>query len=391
MSVARRIIKGQKYWVIDRTFRSADGVIERYRRVAQVQTRPAAEAEERQIIDYWTAHGTIQPLVRPEQRPKGPKRRVEASQASPEGKKEPTWDDAVKHFREATLPKKKPSTRLGYELLLEGPHVARWAGVKLAAINYAAVEAWDTALVKCGLRPSTRRNHHIILRTVLNSVGPTPDGKPGVYLDELPKLPPLPRVGRTVVEAASEEDVQAIINEVDDEKRYPVRSAQRRSARLAFALAVYAGLRAGETRALRVKDTKRGKIVVRLARTAGVEDAPKSGHQREIPIAEPLAVMLKRAVEGKDEEAYVCTKIDGTPWGDSGLLQALKRACKRLGIVGSRYHGLRHYFATKLFGGGADAITVKDLLGHADLSTTQRYAHASKTRAKAAVAVFAAL
>jgi len=60
----------------------------------------------------------------------------------------------------------------------------------------------------------------------------------------------------------------------------------------------------------------------------------------------------------------LAAKIDGTPWGDSGLWQALARACKRVGISGSRYHSLRHFFAT------------------------QRYAHHDKERAREAVKVF---
>ena len=130
-------------------------------------------------------------------------------------------------------------------------------------------------------------------------------------------------------------------------------------------------------------------ITVRVARSVGVEAAPKSGDSREIPIADPLFNRLKDRCEGLRPDDHVCCMGDGQPWGDQGMLAALKRACKRLKIDGARYHGLRHYFATTLFGGGADARTVQGLLGHSSLEVTQRYAHFQADRARAAIEVFA--
>lgn len=197
--------------------------------------------------------------------------------------------------------------------------------------------------------------------------------------------------GRTAVEALSAEDVAKLLGEQDDDYRRPVLSRKRRAARLAFALSAYAGLRASEVRALRRRDVvlRRKIITVRLARFDNQEAPPKSGHEREVPIAGPLLVMLEARCENLRPNDYVAAKIDGTPWGDSGLWQALERACKRVGISGSRYHSLQHFFATSLFGGhGVDARTVQGLLGHHSLEVTQRYAHHDKERAREAVKVF---
>lgn len=386
MSVKRRVIKGKKYWVIDRLFRRPDGEVERYRRVAQVQTRPGAETEERHIVDYWLAHGTIAPLVAAATKAE--------SKPAPKATKKPsaTWDEAVKHYRAVVLPKKKPSTRKGYEVALDGPWLSKWNGKPLASITRAAIETWDTSIAKSGVKASTRRNQHIVLRSVLRSVGPV-DGEPGMLIDALPSMPRLPHVGQAAVEAPNPEDISRLVSETDDEQRQPVWSARRKKARLAFALGIYAGMRASEIRGLRRRDVDlRSKtITIRLARVAGEEAPPKSGDAREIPIDPRLESVLTDACKGLDPTAYVATTYDGTPWSDNGIWAALRRATSRLGIEPARVHGLRHYFATQLFGTGADARTVQGLLGHSSLEVTQRYAHHSRDRARAAIAAMASV
>lgn len=376
MAVTRRKINGKLVWVIDRRFRGPHGV-ERYRRQAQAPGRPAAEAEERRIIAYWTEHGTILPLLH------GTTAKVQGESSEA---KVPTWDDAVAYYRKHVLPAYEPSTRKGYLALLEGPHLRHWKGIPLAEITRARITEWDTKLVLTGMSASTRRNHHVILRSVLRSVGPV-DEESGVLLDALPTFPPLPKVGRTEVEAVEPEDIRVLLG--SRPKGFHFKSWER--FQLAVALSAYAGLRASEIRALRRRDIdlKSETITVRLKRCAGEEGPPKSKHQRTIDfIAPELLRLLMPRCDGLRPEDYVCPNGKDKPWGDSGLWQMFRRTCSALGVEGRRYHGLRHAFATSLFGGNVDARTVQELLGHSSLDVTMRYAHTSKRRKRAAGRVF---
>jgi integrase/recombinase XerD len=131
------------------------------------------------------------------------------------------------------------------------------------------------------------------------------------------------------------------------------------------------------------------------AREALVAIRGKGGKERLVPISEPAraAIQLYRAM--LEERAPAAAT---GPWlfpaeSESGHLtrqafaRELKTAAAAAGIATARIspHVLRHAFASHLLQNGADLRVVQDLLGHADISTTQIYTHVLDERAKAMV------
>ena len=111
------------------------------------------------------------------------------------------------------------------------------------------------------------------------------------------------------------------------------------------------------------------------------DDAAKNGKQRHIPLnVEAHSVLSQWASQqGQSGEVFAVTDVK-TAW--SNLLQAAE-------VSGFRFHDLRHHFASRLVRAAVDLNTVRELLGHADIKMTLRYAHLCPGTLAAAVAKLA--
>ncbi len=87
---------------------------------------------------------------------------------------------------------------------------------------------------------------------------------------------------------------------------------------------------------------------------------------------------------GKKTGSEIFLSVRGGPLTTERLRQIVRERAKRAGIEERIYpHLLRHSFATHLLGNGADLRVIQELLGHADIATTQIYTHVDDKRLKA--------
>jgi integrase/recombinase XerC len=154
-----------------------------------------------------------------------------------------------------------------------------------------------------------------------------------------------------------------------------------------FEMLYATGLRVSELAGLGIDDLDGGQ---RLARVLG-----KGGKERIVPYGEPAAESLRaylptRAALRAAAEKRGDTADDGEPLfvnhrggrlTSRSVARILKRRLKEAGLPERiSPHALRHTFATHLLSAGADLRSIQELLGHASLSTTQKYTHVDAAR-----------
>ena len=98
-------------------------------------------------------------------------------------------------------------------------------------------------------------------------------------------------------------------------------------------------------------------------------------------LADGRPALLARGGAGTRRSDALFINHRGAPLGVRGIRYRLHRAAVRAGLPDDASpHTLRHSFATHLLDGGADLRVVQELLGHADLATTQVYTHVAPGR-----------
>ena len=257
----------------------------------------------------------------------------------------------------------------------------------LPKITLWNVEKWRTARLQNGIKPITLNRDLAPLKTALSRA------VDWGFLTESPlaRLKPLSVDRSPLVRYLSDDEERrlrkALIEREHKLKRARASANRRRQQRgnrvkpeltvCYFAdhlqpmvlLSLNTGLRKGELGALKWLDVDLDNrtIVVR-------GDDSKSGQTRVVPLNDEARAVLThwRAQPRRQEELVFPGLRLGTPMDVKNSWTNLRKKAK---LRDFRWHDLRHTFASKLAMRGVDLNTIRELLGHASLAMTLRYAH----------------
>jgi integrase/recombinase XerD len=187
-----------------------------------------------------------------------------------------------------------------------------------------------------------------------------------------------PRRGKKLPEVLSYAEVQRLLAQPRGDDPITVRD------RALLELMYASGLRASETISLEASDVDLEHGIVRAR--------GKGSKERLVPVGGKAVAAVRvylRAGRPKlvrvPEERKLFLNFRGGPLTRQGLYKIVLRHAKTAGLAGRMSpHTLRHSFATHLLTGGCDLRSVQEMLGHADLSTTQLYTHLSGEELKEA-------
>ena len=190
---------------------------------------------------------------------------------------------------------------------------------------------------------------------------------------------PSPRVPKALPRALTLADTESLLD-ADLEGSFPERD------RALFELLYATGLRVSEAAGLDVEDVD---FSARLARVLG-----KGSKERIVPFGEAAAESLeeylparaarRRGYAGPAEPSGgdpLFVNARGGRLTTRSMARLLKHRLRAAGLPAEiSPHALRHTFATHLLEAGADLRAIQELLGHASLSTTQKYTHLDAAR-----------
>lgn len=182
----------------------------------------------------------------------------------------------------------------------------------------------------------------------------------------------MPRRGRKLPDTLSVADVESLLGAPQADE--PLAWRDRALLELAYG----AGLRVSELVGLKVTDLLLAEGLVRVFGKGSKERLVPIGRKVIGAVSVYLHQVRPELDRGKSKER-VLLNSRGEPLSRVGAWGVVKRRAREAGIRKRvTTHTLRHSFATHLLEGGADLRAVQEMLGHADLSTTQIYTHVDR-------------
>jgi site-specific recombinase XerD len=247
--------------------------------------------------------------------------------------------------------------------------LAAWRGGRVADSTTEELERWLAEMRAAGIAASTVARRVAAVRSFYRHqllLG-TRDDNPAAALK-------LPRRTRTLPRTLSAAEAERLIDAATGTTPRSLRD------RALVELLYGSGLRVSEAAGLHRRSID---LDDRIVRALG-----KGSKERLVPLGRPAVDALRRYVAmgrphlDRRNRPELFLNARGGPLTRAGIFLILRRLAEKAGLEPKRVHPhlLRHSFATHLLEGGADLRSVQEMLGHADLSTTELYTHVSDRR-----------
>ena len=328
-------------WMVDITYDHPNGKVERIRKTAPGTTKREAEAYERQIL------GAL------------------INNTYNTNKEVPLYKDFYELWeRDHCNVHLKVSSQESYKLISKAHLLPTYGNLRLDEITTKELAAHQARLLNGGARkPATVNTMISTLISQLNvaaSWGLMSKAPSVKWLKVIPRemdFFDFDEADRLIKAAEDEPELQAMV-----------------------ILALKTGLRIGELLALRWSDIDLIKQVLTVKRNVYggvINETPKSGRKRDVPLTEQVVNTLKEqrlrsALRGE----YVFSNQDGTFINYKNQKNhVMPRLCRKAGLRELRWHALRHTFASHLVMLNVPLKVVQELLGHSSMDMTLRYAH----------------
>lgn len=163
----------------------------------------------------------------------------------------------------------------------------------------------------------------------------------------------------------SRDEIKSVLKAITNEKH-----------RLMIALAYSGGLRVSEIVNLKIKDLNLSELTIHVKGAKGNKD-------RITILPQKLIANIQKIILSRDFNDFVFASERGGKLTQRTAQKVFENALKKSGIKkDATFHSLRHSFATHLLENGVDVRYVQELLGHANIRTTQIYTQVTNPKLK---------
>ncbi len=253
----------------------------------------------------------------------------------------------------------------------------------VAEVDHKVLRSYLASLETRGLQRTSMRRRASVIRRFYRFCE-----REGVVSGNPAELLTLPKGNSRLPKVLKQVEVGRMLSHAEDATMTPEDPAPEAWRDLALVEVLYdAGLRAGEACAVRSDELDLARGWIRV-------EQGKGGRDRVVPLADPAAVAIEVYLE-RGRPALASRNQQGAPdvvflnaRGRAMTTRDVRRVISKLGVASLEGrpiwpHLLRHSFATHLLEGGADLRSVQELLGHADVGSTQIYTHVTSERLRA--------